>query len=182
MDIFAHAAYGATVFSKKGIAGGKTGQGAAHHWFRESTVWVAILFGMLPDVVSMWPAYAIHWWSDAQGNFFANVGETTLIHYRVTHSLVVALPCCVLTGLWRKSFFIPSLAWPLHSIMDAFTHGIDKFQGIPFYPVLDLRVPGISWWKYPGLIAAYWGVLVLTWIGLWMWRRNFHHKIVHRKH
>lgn len=173
MDIIAHAVYGATFFSRKGLAGGRNRVNPSRYgWFSDLTVWMAALFGILPDVISMWPAFAMHVWSGSPGNFFAHVDTTTLIVYRYTHSLVIALPCCALLGMIKKSWFLPTLAWPLHIIMDATTHGMGKFQTRPLHPLSDFTVPGINWWEYPSVFIGYWAALPIIWIGLWVWRRS----------
>lgn len=171
MDILAHAVYGATVFSQKGLAGGKRSQ-VGIRWFSDGTVWAAALFGIVPDVISMWPALAIYIWDGMPGNYFAGVGGTTLILYHYMHSLVIALPVCALMYWWKKPYFVSSLAWPLHVMMDAATHGTGKFQTQPLYPLLDWKIPGINWWEVPAVFIGYWTVLPVIWVGLWAWRRR----------
>jgi len=169
MDILAHAIYGATVFSRKGLAGGR--QVTASRWFADRTVWAAALFGIVPDVISMWPAFAMYLWDGASGNYFAEVGGSTLIRYHYMHSLVIALPVCALMYWLRKPLFVSSLAWPLHVMMDAPTHGTGKFQTQPLYPLFDWNIPGINWWEVPAVFIGYWALLPVIWIGLWAWRR-----------
>ncbi len=172
MDIIAHAVYGATVCSQKGLAGGRVSDNK-RRWYEDVTVYQAALFGVIPDVVSMWPSFLVFIWEGMPGgNFFAWAGGATLIWYHATHSLVVALPACLILGLFRRSLFLPSLAWPLHVIMDAPTHGIGKFQTQPFFPLLDWGVTGINWWEHPGVFAGYWIALPLIWVFIRFWRRR----------
>jgi len=171
MDILAHALYGATFCSRVGLAGVRGGL-SGRRWFREPSVWLAVLFGLLPDILSMWVPFAVHHFSRTPGNFFANYGGGWLVVYRAVHSLVPALGVSLLIGLvWRRGF-LPSLAWGLHILCDAVSHGDGKFQTLPFYPFSTWGIVGIPFWKNAGFVAAYWAVLVVIWMGLWHWRRQ----------
>lgn len=173
MDILSHAIYGATVCSRHGFAGGRRGYlNEGRRWYTDSTIWWAAFFGVWPDIVSMGPSFVAFFFSDMPGNYFSEVNETTLVLYRYIHSMVIALPCCTLVGCLRKSLFFPSLAWPLHIVVDATTHGTGKFQTIPFYPLFDWRIEGINWWEHPTIFFGYWAALPIIWLSLWMWRRT----------
>jgi hypothetical protein len=173
MDVLAHAVYGATAFSRHGLAGGSLPRGGAPgRWYADRTIWAAALFGILPDVVSMWPSFAVHVVNGAEENYFRGVSDSTLTLYHYMHSFVIALPCCAIIAILRKPLFIPSLAWPLHVLMDAATHGTGKFQTRPFHPISDWGIEGINWWQYPAVFYGYWVALLIIWIALWTWRRR----------
>jgi len=152
MDIIAHGLYGAALCSRAG-----SGQAA-----RRSLA-AAAGFGVLPDIVSMWPPFVWHLVSPAHGNFFAGFDGGWLTVYRVMHSLVVSLGFCALAGLACRSLFLPSLAWPLHVLCDMFTHGASKFRTTIFYPISSWGFDGVRWWEHPGVIAGYWTVLGVIW-------------------
>lgn len=168
MDFLAHAAYGATAFSRSGLAGGRAG--ASRPWVADGTVWCALLFGVLPDLVSLGPRILTFFLSGTEGNFFARIDRDTLASYRVMHSLVVSLAAAGLIRLVCSPLFLPSLAWPLHVAMDALTHGEGTFQTTVFYPLSSWGLDSIRWWEHPALIAGYWLIPVATWCGLALWR------------
>lgn len=174
MDLLAHAVYGATVCSRTGLAGGLKGSTGndCHHWMTEWTVWCAALFGILPDVVSMGLPLFVFWQAGVPGNFFRDMGNDALVSYHYMHSLIVALAVSGLIRFAWKPLFIPSLAWALHVVMDALTHGAGKFHTTLFYPLSTWGFDGISWWRHPEVMLAYWFLLPAIWLGLWICRRR----------
>ena len=174
MDLLAHAAYGVTFCSRTGLAGGANGPSgpAARCRLLDWTAWAAALFGILPDVLSMGPAFVVFATGGMRGNFFRDMPPESLACYHWTHSLIVALAAAGLLRLAWKPVFIPSLAWPLHVLMDAWTHGAGRFRTPIFYPLTDWGFEGIRWWQHPGVVLAYWLVLPAFWLALWYWRRK----------
>lgn len=170
MDVLAHGLYGVTVCSRLGLAGGRAGTGGKR-WWREPTVWWALLFGLLPDMVSMWIPFLWHIGSGAQGNFFRYFDGGWLTVYRVMHSLVVALGVSAALFLCCRKLFVVSLAWPLHIVSDAISHVEGRFQTLVLYPFSNWGIDGIAWWKHRWFVWAYWAVLVAAWVGLFVWRR-----------
>lgn len=169
MDLLAHAVYGGTFCSRTGLAGGRTG-------FRQSlqadwTVWTAAAFGAMPDIVSMGPNFVAYVLSGAHGNFFGQLQAPDLLVYRWMHSLVVSLMVIALLRFRWRSLFVPALGWPLHVVTDALTHGAGRFQTPILYPLSSWGFDSIRWWEHPAVVAAYWLVVPLTWLGLWLWRR-----------
>ena len=171
MDVLAHGLYGVTVCSRLGLAGGRAGTRGVR-WWREPTVWWALFFGLLPDMVSMWIPYILHAISGVEDNFFRYFDGGWLTVYRVFHSLVIALAFSALLYFWRRRLFIASLAWPLHILCDAISHVDGKFQTLIFYPLSHWGFHGIAWWRARWFVWSYWAVLVLIWIGLYAWRRS----------
>jgi hypothetical protein len=170
MDVLAHAIYGATICSRMELAGGR--KGAGRRGFADRTVWAAALFGVLPDALSMGLPFLLFWRGGLEGHFFRDFGGEALIHYRYAHSLLVALAVSGLLYLLWRPFFLPSLAWPLHLVADALTHATTgKFHTTLLYPLSLWSVDGISWWRHPGLVAAYWLALPTFWLLLHRWRR-----------
>jgi hypothetical protein len=175
MDLIAHAVYGATACSRTGLAGGLRGPAGAagRRWFADWTVWCAGLFGILPDVLSMGLPLLAYVRAGMHGNFFRNLGPADLESYRYLHSLLAALAAAGLLRVVCRPLFAPALAWPLHVVMDAFTHGAGKFQTTLFYPLTAWGFEGIPWWRHPHLVTAYWLILPAVWIGLWFARRRW---------
>ena len=176
MDLLSHALYGVTVCSRIGLAGGRRGTPGGRRWYREPTVWWALLFGLTPDIISMWIPFAIHAVSETGVNFFHWFGGDWLTVYRATHSLVVATGVAGLLFVCRRSLFVPSLAWAIHVVVDAVSHGQGKFQNLPFYPVSQWGFNGVSWWRHPWVFFVCWGVLPATWVAIAIWRRGIRPK------
>ena len=170
MDLLAHAVYGATVCSRIGLAGGS--KGAGRLWISDGTVWCAAAFGILPDLVSMGMPFLTFLAAGAHGNFFRGFEGTGIVCYRYMHSLVVALTVVGLLRFAWRPLFIPSLAWPLHVVLDALTHGAGKFQTTIFHPLSTWGYDSVRWWQHPEIVLAYWLFLPVIWLGLWAWRRG----------
>ena len=171
MDTLAHAIYGATLFSRTGLAGGLRGpvnaQGRriALDW----TFWTAFSFGLLPDIASIgiyFTQSALNW----SGISFHALPDYVFALYQPTHSLVVAFIGLGFIRLFLKPLLLPALAWPFHICLDIFTHPLGRFQTPFLYPLSDLAFNGISWWMHPWFILAYWGLIALVWLGIVMMR------------
>ena len=170
MDILAHTVYGGTFCSRSGLVGGRTGRRRPFH--KDWTVWAATAFGLLPDIVSMGPSFVVYLLSGVHGNYFVQLQEPDLLVYRWMHSLVVSLAVVGLIRLAWKPLSIPALAWPLHVLSDALTHGAGRFQTPILYPISSWGFDSIRWWEHPEAVAAYWAVIPCTWLGLRLWRRR----------
>ncbi len=171
MDLLTHAMYGATVCSRTGLAGGQKGSGR-RFWFSDPTVWWAILFSLGPDMVSMWIPFALHGLSGQGGNPFYLFGGAWLTVYRFAHSLVTAAVISAGVLALKRSLFVPSLAWTLHILIDAVSHGSGKFHTLPFYPFSNWGFKGMNWWENPWLLKAAWTILPAIWLALVLWRRG----------
>lgn len=170
MDILAHALYGATACSRKGLAGGLAPE--KRPLLSDPTVGAALLFGILPDVVSMGIPLVIFIANGSNGNFFHHLDGPAITVYRYMHSLVIALAFWGLVRLRAPRWSVPALAWPVHVVMDALTHGSGKFQTTVFYPLSTWAPEGIRWWQHPKLILAYWLALPAIWLALAALRRR----------
>ena len=172
MDILAHAVYGATLCSRTGLAGGRRGTKATGGvLWSDWTIWAAAGFGALPDVSSI-------------GLFFARMlinGDAPSFHslppyvftlYHGTHSLLVAGLFLIAFSAIARPLAITALAWPLHIVMDSFSHGDGHWQTLMFYPFSDWHIHGMNWWQHPNMMLVYWGVLPVLWIGMYLWRRS----------
>jgi hypothetical protein len=171
MDILAHALYGVTCFSRYGLAGGRR-NGTV---FRASqpldwTVWAAAAFGLLPDLASI-GVTLVHMLARGETIAFHNLPASLYVLYHSTHSLITAGVCLVLLRVVARRLVIPALAWPLHIVMDSFSHGEGTWQTLMLYPFSDYHVHGMNWWQHPELILLYWGMLPVLWTGLFFWRR-----------
>jgi len=129
MDTFAHGLWSYIIFSKS------------------KYVWLAVLFGILPDLLSwtIWMFYR------NKNGFTWGHPDLSLIPkwvftlYGITHSLFVVALVFLIVFLVFKHIPIYLLAWPLHILIDIFTHTKD-FLPTPFlWPFSNYAFPGISW-------------------------------------
>jgi hypothetical protein len=171
MDILAHMVYGATLFSRSGVAGGRRGtEKPALPVLGDWTVWVAALFGLLPDMMSIGPFF-VQRIVDRDVTAFQHISPVVMGLYHLTHSLMVAALILALLYFLRRSLFVPALAWPLHILMDSFSHGEGRWETLMFFPFSEWHLSGINWWQSPRLMALYWGLLPVMWVGLMIFRR-----------
>jgi hypothetical protein len=84
MDLLAHACYGAVLCSRSGLAGGRQGL-PGRRWYRDGTLWLAVFFGLLPDIVSMWVPYGIPFWRH---------GWFMVAYWAVLAALVISIILC----------------------------------------------------------------------------------------
>ncbi|MBI2440688.1 MAG: hypothetical protein HYV35_04875 [Lentisphaerae bacterium] len=173
MDTLAHAVYGAALFSRTGLAGGRRGavdkqlRAVACDW----TLWAAAGFGLLPDVFSLGIYFTQLAFTGEPLNFSA-IPAYVLVLYKLTHSLIVASLGLGLLRLCGKPLVVPALAWPFHIFMDIFTHPHGPFQTPFLYPLSDFAFNGLRWWLHPWFIRAYWALVALLWLGIVIWRRR----------
>lgn len=172
MDTLAHAIYGATLFSRTGLAGGlrgpvnALGQRVDFDW----TFWAAFGFGLLPDIASF-GIYFTQTMLNGQGISFHAIPAYVFALYKLTHSLILAMACLGMLRLICKPLFLPALAWPFHIALDIFTHPLGRFQTPFLYPLSDYVFDGMAWWMNPWFIRAYWFLLPILWLGITLARR-----------
>lgn len=169
MDILAHALYGATCFSRTGLAGGR--QGSRKPYSQDWTVWAAAGFGALPDLASI-GVYFTQTMTRGDAPSFRDIPPYVLVLYHGTHSLLIAGFFLAALLTFARPLAIPALAWPLHILMDSFSHGDGRWQTLMLYPFSDWHFHGINWWQHPDFILLYWGTLPALWLGLHLWRRS----------
>ena len=131
------------------------------HELPGKSVWLAVFFGMLPDLCS-WTLFAFY-------NLFTRrkLGQPDLKKipnwvyslYNYTHSLFVFLFICFLVYLVNGEIPVFLWAWPLHILIDIPTHS-RKFLPTPFlWPFSNWKFPGISW-NVKWFFVLYWVILI----------------------
>ena len=172
MDTLVHAVYGATLFSRTGLAGGLRGPVDARGGRKafDWTVWAAFSFGLLPDIASI-GIFFTRTILNGDGINFHALPAYVFVLYNLTHSLVLALIGLGLIRLFWKPLFIPALAWPFHIGLDIFTHSLGHFQTPFLYPLSDFAYDGMAWWMHPWFILVYWSLLPVIWLGIAIARR-----------
>ena len=130
MDIFAHGLWSYAVFHKK------------------KYVWLAVLFGLLPDFLSFGIIFVMNLFN---GKFhrgppaISTLPEWLFAAYNLTHSLLMFIAVFFLIYLITKKWFWPLTAWAIHIITDIPTHST-RFFPTPFlWPLSDYVFNGISW-------------------------------------
>lgn len=172
MDILAHALYGATLFSRTGLAGGlQSAVETRSPYLSDWTVWAAAGFGVLPDMSSI-GAYFIQMLIFGDSPSFHDLPSSVYLLYHCTHSLLIASVFLLALSLIVRPLVIPALAWPLHIVMDSFSHGDGRWQTLMLYPVSDWHIHGVNWWQHTGLMMLYWGILPVLWVSIYFWRRR----------
>ena len=132
MDTFSHALYG------KGLFG--------YRKYR----WTSFLFGALPDLSS----FGIYFLAQLFSNFHKlRYGRPSIEEipiwvielYNISHSLITAFVFIAIVYFFKKDITWPMLAWPVHIIVDLFTHSIEFFPTPIFWPLSNYRFDGIPW-------------------------------------
>ena len=130
MDTLSHALYG------KGLFGYKK--------YR----WYSFFFGIVPDIFSF-GIYFIYLIVFSEFEFGGPSREELPYWvydlYDISHSMVTALVFIAIAYKINKDFAWPMLAWPMHIIVDFFTHSIEFFPTPILWPISDYRFDGVPW-------------------------------------
>ena len=151
MDTLSHALYG------KGLFGYKK--------YR----WYSFFFGVIPDIFSF-GIYFVYLFLFSDFKF----GRPTIDElpfwvydlYDISHSMVTASIFILIAYKINKDFAWPMLAWPMHIIVDFFTHSIDVFPTPIFWPISDFRFDGIPW-SSPYILGINFILIFLIFIYRW---------------
>ena len=160
MDIFAHGLWTYAIFHKK------------------KYVWLATLFGLLPDFLSFGIIFMINL---LNGNFhrgppsIGSLPEWLFAAYNVTHSLVMFAFVFIIIYIITKKWFWALTAWGIHIITDIPTHST-RFFPTPFlWPISDYVLNGISWGT-PWFMLVNYGSLMIVFLII------AHNKAKEKKH
>lgn len=129
MDIFAHGLWSYAIFHRK------------------KYVWLAVLFGLLPDFLSFGIIFVMNLFN---GNFqrgppaISSLPEWLFAAYNMTHSFVMFIFVFVLVYLTTKKWLWALTAWGIHILIDIPTHST-RFFPTPFlWPLSDYVFDGTS--------------------------------------
>lgn len=146
MDIFAHGLWSYAIFHRK------------------KYVWLAVLFGLLPDFLSFGIVFVMNL---LNGNFhrgpppISTFPKWLFAAYNMTHSLIVFLVVFILIYTITKKWFWPLSAWTIHILIDIPTHST-RFFPTPFlWPFSDYVFNGISWATPWFMVVNYSSLLTL---------------------
>jgi len=132
MDTFSHALYG------KGLFG--------YRKYR----WTSFLFGALPDLSSFGVYFLVQLFSNFHKLKYGRpsieeIPIWVIELYNISHSLITAFVFIAIVNFIKKDLTWPMLAWPVHIIVDLFTHSIEFFPTPIFWPLSNYRFDGIPW-------------------------------------
>ena len=133
--------------------------------FRGPIAWLAVLAGVLPDVVALGPRVVANAFKGRLRKGLLSRGDGGLVDrytdfvFPLTHSLVVAAAVITLVFIFFGAAWW-LLAWPLHIMVDMFTH--KRSEATPFlYPLSGFRFSGIHWSSAKFLLANNAGLAVV---------------------
>ncbi|HLG24888.1 MAG TPA: hypothetical protein VI564_08210 [Candidatus Nanoarchaeia archaeon] len=130
MDTFAHGFWSFAIFHRK------------------KYVWLAVLFGVLPDLLSFGILMLINL---VNGNFKRGPPSLNSLPqwlngaYNMTHSFVIFALVFLLVYLLTKKWFWPLMGWPMHVLIDIPTHSTRYFATPFLWPISNYKFDGISW-------------------------------------
>ncbi len=141
MDTLSHAIWGAIFFGRNGK---KRYRGY---------IW-AVFFGVLPDALPF-TAFMLLLLSGEIG-LATSPWELpeVVVSYRVGHSFVTAGAALAAILRFYRALFIPFLAWPLHIVMDIFTHTEDHVPTLFLYPLSDIHLSFVYWREEPLVVVV----------------------------
>ena len=151
MDTLSHALYG------KGLFGYKK--------YR----WYSFFFGIVPDIFSF-GIYFIYLIVFSEFEF-GRPSRDELPYwvydlYDISHSMVTALVFIAIAYKINKDFAWPMLAWPMHIIVDFFTHSIEFFPTPILWPISDYRFDGVPW-SNPNVLVINFVLIFVIFIYRW---------------
>ncbi|HLC65196.1 MAG TPA: hypothetical protein VJI46_03675 [Candidatus Nanoarchaeia archaeon] len=117
----------------------------------------AVLFGLLPDIISWGPYMVYRLFTDFSFGkpVLEKIPDWVYTLYGVGHSIFVWALIIAIIYFINKKYFIYTLAAPIEIIIDAFTHS-REFLPTPFlWPVSEWTFPGISWGQWWFMLINY---------------------------
>lgn len=139
MDILSHGLYGGVAFGRQS----------------KNSYWTAFGFGILPDLFAFGLPISHFFFSMLSGESvdftrtpdegYRDIPAYVFQLYDLSHSLVVFLAVFLVVWAIRRRVWWEMFAWPLHILVDIFTHS-ERFFPTPFlWPISDFTVNGRQW-------------------------------------
>lgn len=109
----------------------------------------------------------------------SRVPEYIHVLYNFSHSLVVFLLLFILIAIIRRgNLYLPILAWPLHILIDIFTHGPSSFPTPYLFPFHSPFLGLTGWANFYFLSTNYLAiVIVYIWFYLFYKKKYLKHSI-----
>ncbi len=139
--------------------------------------YIAIFFGILPDLFSMGLAiifFIINGDWDIlltiiklQDSDPTVIPSWTFALHNVLNSFIIAFSVIGIIALWKKELAFAMLGWPFHICLDFPFHSSEYFPNHIFWPISDFYFDGIPWDNLLILIPNFAGLLIL-----FIWRKH----------
>ena len=171
MDIFAHGLWTYAVFHnanspKDDKMGEFAGLKIISIFNKKRYVWLAVLFGLLPDLLSFGILFAANLINGdlTRGKPALETLPTWIFaSYNMTHSIVIFALAFVIIYIITRKWLWPLAAWAMHIITDVPTHSNGFFPTPFLWPISSYRFNGISWATGWFMLLNY-GALMLIFI------------------
>ena len=148
MDTFAHGLWSYAIFHRK------------------KYVWLATLFGVMPDIFSFGILFLMNL---VNGNMHRGRPPVESLPkwlspaYNLTHSFVMFAAVFLAIFLIAKKWFWPLTAWAIHILIDIPTHSFQFFPTPFLWPISDYKFNGISW-ATPWFMLLNYGALMIVFV------------------
>jgi hypothetical protein len=154
MDVISHGLWGGIVLGRK----------------NKRNFLLAFLFGIMPDIFSFGILTLLTWlgiqkeidWSAGMPPMSA-IPQYVHTLYNITHSLIIFAVVFGLVFLITKKPIWVMLAWPLHILLDIFTHSLEFFPTPFLWPIANYYFNGINW-SSPYIFFTNWLILIILYI------------------
>jgi len=168
MDILAHALWTNIAYYKK------------YRINLKNRLW-AVFFGVAPDLISFAPS-TIYLLLFSPGSFLQyklslEVGRSqwyfrwAVESYNYSHSLIIFLVVFLVLRLALKKFYWPMLGWPLHILIDIFTHK-DFFETPFMFPLSNFANHHGVVWSEPRFMIINYSALACAYIVIFYFYRK----------
>ncbi len=178
MDIVAHGALGAVMFSRSGLLGifcRKYGIMAERRKGFDWTIAIAFGFGILPDFFS----FGIYSFERVFRNRYIfgppalkSLPSYVFQSYFTTHSLVTALAFIIIISILFEKIWPATLAWPLHILTDIPLHSQAYFPTPFLYPFSDIMIDGFPLVKHLWVAVCYWEIIILLIVLVYLFHKD----------
>lgn len=168
MDILAHALWTHAVH--RSVATAKNIK------LNKKSIWIAIFFGIAPDLFSFGPYFIREISYHGLKIFSGGPPDPSTIpayiynSYNYTHSLLIFLAVFGLIWLIRKKPYWLIFGWGLHILTDVFSHSTSFFPTPFLFPISNFQVNGWNW-HHPVFMAINYSLLVLVYVSLYLWHK-----------
>ena len=135
-------------------------------FYRKKYVWLVVLFGVLPDLLSFGMIFLMNIFNGNTHNGPPDVKSLPkwlFAAYNLTHSFVMFAVVFILVFLITRKWFWPMMGWPIHIIIDIPTHSYRYFPTPFLWPVSNFKFNGISW-ATPWFIALNYSTLMVVYL------------------
>ena len=162
MDIISHGLWGSIAFGRK----------------NKRDFWLGFIFGISPDLFSFSIFSFVNLFRIGERSFGIMDPSSIPIYvhdlYNMTHSLIVFSVVFALVWMIIKRPLWPMLAWPLHILLDIFTHSTEFFPTPFLWPLVSYRFDGVSWGT-PAIFFTNLALLVFAY-SMWLIQRYLRKK------